>query len=138
AFELLDRLPAAGAGIPDPARQDAAVVRQVTASNLRALDEHATLPGVPEKAAVEREEFRTLLEADGSFVLTGEPGCGKSGMLSRLAHHLIENGEDVVVLTVDSLGTQPGAIRDDVVLTKPLLAVLRDWPGESRATLLID
>ncbi len=138
AFELLDRLPAADGGIPDLARQDAAAVRQVTASNLLALDDHATLPGVPEKLAVEREELRTLLEVDGSFVLTGEPGCGKSGVLSRLAHHLIETGEDVVLLTVDSLGTQPGAIRDDVVLTKPLLAVLRDWPGQSRATLLID
>jgi nucleoside phosphorylase len=138
AFELLNRLPAAGAGIPDPARQDATAVREVTASNLLALDEHATLPGAPEKLAVEREELRTLLKVDGSFVLTGEPGCGKSGVLSRLAHHLIKTGEDVVVLTVDSLGTQPGAIRDDVVLTKPLLAVLRDWPGESRATLLID
>ncbi len=138
AFELLDRLPPAGADIPDPARQDAAAVREVTASNLLSLDEHATLPGVPEKLAVQREELHILLEVDGSFVLTGEPGCGKSGVLSSLAHHLIENGEDVFLLIVDSLGTQPGAIRDDVVLTKPLLAAFRGWSGESRATLLID
>lgn len=143
AFELLSRLRPRGSGPGTAERNrarasDLAAVKNVTEENLLVLNEHATLPGVADRFAVDRAESPVLLAAEGSYVLTGEPGCGKSGALYRLARDLIGRGEDIVLLTVDTLGAQPGTIRDDVQLSQSLLALLRDWPGDSRATLLVD
>lgn len=125
--------------LPEADRRDnVGLLREVTKSNLRALADYAALPSVSGAATVQRSEFQALLDVEGDFVLTGEPGCGKSGALYHLARRLVEQGEDVVLLSVDSLGSQPGAVRDDVVLDQALNTVLREWSGDGRATLLID
>jgi nucleoside phosphorylase len=137
-FELLSRLPQADTRREAVRQRDRAAVREVTESNLNALDDVATLPGIEVPFTFDRAEIPTLLEVDGTFVLTGEPGCGKTGVLNRLAHEMIAHGDDVVLLTVDTIGAEPGAIRDDVPLSQSLLAVLGEWEGESRATVLVD
>lgn len=117
---------------------DVQLLREVTEANLRALADHASLPGSVETITVPRVDLATLIGVDGDFVVTGEPGCGKSGILFELAQQLREQGEDVLLLTVESLGNQPGAVRDDVVLDEPLSTVLSRWSGGCRANLLID
>ncbi|WP_409464810.1 hypothetical protein [Amycolatopsis sp. GA6-003] len=134
AFELLSQLPPDDRAFQD----DLAAVREVTAANRSALADHTTLPGTTERLSVERREFQTLFSADQNFVVTGEPGCGKSGALNRLARELDDRGEQVVLLTVDTLGPQSCDIREGVRLSRSLLAVLKKWPGEGRANLLID
>ncbi|WP_410634276.1 hypothetical protein [Amycolatopsis sp. cmx-4-83] len=141
AFELLNQLPppdATTTGQELTRQNDMAAVRAVTEANLLVLDDHATLPGEAGRFAVDRAEIPMLLDAEGSFVLVGEPGCGKSGALNRLAHEMIDRGEDVVLLTVDTIGARPGEIGDGVELSRPLLNLLQDWQGSSRATLLVD
>jgi hypothetical protein len=117
---------------------DIQLLREVTNSNLRGLADHASLPGPSGEIKVPRVDVATLLGVDGDFVVTGEPGCGKSGVLFELAQRLREQDEEVLLLTVESLGNQPGAIRDDVVLGEPLSMVLSQWTGERPANLLID
>lgn len=117
---------------------DLRALGEVTEANLGVLEVHAALPTPSGQVKIPRSDLAAVAEVDGDFIVSGEPGCGKSGLLFELAQHLREQGEDVVLLTVDSLGSQPGAIRDDVLLSQPLVKVLAQWPGERRATLLVD
>ena len=53
--------------------------------------------------AIRRDVFGSLQSAPaavGSFLVTGEPGSGKSGVIYELADALIENGKDVLFLPV--------------------------------------
>lgn len=120
------------------APDDIAALRDVTEANLRALSDHGGLPDVTSRSVVERPEMMELTGVGGNFVITGEPGCGKSGALFRLTEHLGEQGEDVVLLTVESLGETTGAVRVDMTLQRPLCTVLTEWTGDVRGTLLID
>ncbi|WP_328610563.1 hypothetical protein OG943_16040 [Amycolatopsis sp. NBC_00345] len=138
ALELLSRVPKTGTERERARDKDCKALREVTESNLRALATHTTLPGAAEGSAIDRAELPALLATADTFVLTGEPGCGKTGLLNQLAHKMIDRGDDVVLLTVDSIGSEAGSIRDDVQLSQSLLAVLREWVGESHATLFID
>jgi len=121
-----------------PERDDVQILRDVTDANLRALEQHSGLPSAAGRSVVARSETQELSEVEGSFVITGEPGCGKSGVVFRLAVQLQKRGEDMVLLTVETLGEASGAVRGDVALTGGLGAVLADWPGEGRGTVLID
>ncbi|NUT52782.1 MAG: hypothetical protein HOV94_36670 [Saccharothrix sp.] len=117
---------------------DRSLLREITEANLSTLSGHAGLPGSHDGVRVRRAELDMLLATGGDFVITGEPGCGKSGLLAVIAEHLVENAETVVVLSVDTLGSRVGVARGDVSLSRPLSAVLKDWEGEGRATLLLD
>ncbi|MCX2950194.1 hypothetical protein [Lentzea sp. NEAU-D7] len=120
-------------------RDDVETLRDVTEANLRALADHSGLParGVG-RSRVDRAELEELLRTERSFVITGEPGSGKSGALYGIAESLRQRGEDVVLLTVETLGEAAGAVRGDVTLTRPALEVLNGWQSEERGTLLID
>ncbi|UOZ05686.1 hypothetical protein [Amycolatopsis sp. WQ 127309] len=137
-FELLSRMPQTDTERERDCENDREALREVTASNLRALDTHTMLPGAEEDTSVDRAELPALLATEDTFVLTGEPGCGKTGVLNQLAHRMIDRGDEVVLLTVDSIGSEAASVRDDIQLSQSLLAVLREWVGESHATLFID
>ena len=72
---------------------------------------------------------------DGSLLIVGEPGSGKSGVLSDAASRLERDGADVIVLAVDRLS---GTAFADLGLKHPLRDVLRNWPGNGPAYVLID
>lgn len=137
-FELLSRMPQTDTEREQARDNDRETLREVTESNLGALDTYTRLPGAEEDSTIERAELPALLATEDTFVLTGEPGCGKTGVLNQLAHKMIDRGDDVILLTVDSIGSEAGSVRDDVQLSQSLLAVLREWVGESHATLFID
>ncbi|GHH42186.1 hypothetical protein GCM10017774_38080 [Lentzea cavernae] len=120
-------------------QDDIRTLRDVTEANLRALADHSELPtrGVG-RSQVNRAELQELLRTEGSFVITGEPGSGKSGALHGIAEHLRRQDEDVVLLTAETLGEAPGPVRGDVTLTRPALELLNGWQSEGRGTLLID
>lgn len=80
-----------------------------------------------------------LAAREGDLLVVGEPGSGKSGVLSALARRLAAAGEDVVELAVDrySVETLEGLARE-LKLRHPVLDVLEAWDGPRQGWLIID
>ena len=76
---------------------------------------------------------------DGSLLITGEAGTGKSGVLSALGQELESSGFDVIRLAVDqhSIESLEGLSRQ-LGLTHDLLSVLGAWDGTKPRWLIID
>ncbi|MEP1521287.1 hypothetical protein [Ascidiaceihabitans sp.] len=87
-------------------------------------------------------ECQPLIEAaarEGSLLIIGEPGSGKSGVLNSLARTLRNEGNDVLELAVDrfSVETLEGLSRE-LQIEHALLDVIGSWDGEKPAWLIID
>ncbi|MGF6924286.1 hypothetical protein [Paraburkholderia sp. 40] len=79
------------------------------------------------------------LAEEGSTLVIGEPGVGKSGVLSETASRLRTAGHDVVELAVDELKVSNMAELDrELQLTSSLEDVLANWGGARRGFLVID
>lgn len=77
--------------------------------------------------------------ADGSLLLVGEPGAGKSAVVSASAAKLKSQGHEVLELAVDRLPVETlDGLRAELGLTHSLFEVLRNWPGGSPGYLFID
>ena len=72
----------------------------------------------------------------GSFLLVGEPGAGKTGVVTELASQLGAYGGEVLLLKVSPSGLT--GLKSDLALSHPLRDVLENWPGVAPAYLLID
>lgn len=72
----------------------------------------------------------------GSFLIVGEPGAGKTGILVGLADHLQAKGREVVLLKVSPAGVT--GLKSDLGLSHSLRDTLENWPGTDPAYLLID
>lgn len=80
----------------------------------------------------------TAAEAD-SLLIVGEPGAGKSGVLSALAAGFQHQGREVLELAVDrhSVETLEG-LDASLGLTHPLIEVLKAWDAPEGRWLVID
>lgn len=75
----------------------------------------------------------------GSLLIVGEPGAGKSGVLNALATSLRENGNDVIELAVDSYSVETlEGLANELQLEHSLLDVLEAWDGPEPAWLIVD
>lgn len=120
---------------------DVARLRAVADSELARLAVHGRLPlgtGVP----LTRESDAPLVAAilDGSLLVVGEPGAGKTGALVHAAATIAAAGDTVVFLAVDRF---PGvALASDLAselgLTHPVADTLAAMPGAGRKILVID
>jgi hypothetical protein len=72
----------------------------------------------------------------GSFLLVGEPGAGKTGVVTELARQLEFDGGEVLLLKVSPSGLT--GLKSDLALSHSLRDVLENWPGVAPAYLLID
>jgi hypothetical protein len=115
---------------------DVRALLRISEATLQSLAEHATLPTTRGKIHCERAAAADLVKVDGSFVLIGAPGCGKSGVIYEIASHLAD--EDVIALSVDTLADDAGATRTNFGLHHDLVDVLQQWSGDGRATLILD
>jgi hypothetical protein len=96
---------------------------------------------VDEPISIVRECQPKVLAAslEGSFLIVGEPGAGKSGVLNALARDLREADNDVIELAVDrfSVETLEGLSRA-LGLDHDVVEVLEAWDGNNPAWLIID
>jgi hypothetical protein len=119
---------------------DLAVLRKRSTEHLGHLARHAALP-VGEGVRLERalaEPLRRRAE-DGSLLVVGQPGIGKTGAMHRLAVELGGAGHDIVVLAADLLGSASShGLRDELGLQRALPELLSGWAGEGPGFLLID
>ena len=120
---------------------DIARLRIVTDSELARLAIHTRLP-LGKAMPIARESDIPLVDAirDGSLLVVGEPGAGKTGALVHVALAMAAAGDMVVFLSVDRF---PGvAIAADLAselgLTRPVVETLAAVPGVGRKILIID
>jgi len=84
------------------------------------------------------EALRQAAE-EGSVLVVGEPGTGKSGTLHDLVEELQQSGRDCVLLAVDRLAARSiGELQAELGLDHGLPEVLKNWPGLDSAFLVID
>lgn len=124
-----------------PTAEDAVKVRAQSDASLKALSRVATIRIGDAEVHVPRRSIEALVGAAQSenLVLVGEPGAGKSIGLFSLAQLLTEQGGEVVILDVQRVQAESaGQLRSELMLSQDLLDVLKAWPGEVPAYLLID
>ncbi|TDD94150.1 ATP-binding protein [Actinomadura rubrisoli] len=119
-------------------RGDIARLRQTTRANVAVLGSALTLTTPEGGLTLERGVGPTLRDAEGSFALTGEPGTGKTALLCQLAADLIDQGNDVVLLSAEQLRASAGQTRTELNLEHDLKDILLGWPGTHPGRLLLD
>lgn len=112
--------------------------------NLDRLKEHSTLPFGPNPGDAvhipRTEDLTALLGAakSGHFLITGESGSGKSGLVYSLVESLKESFPVVLLLAEDlSCGDWKGSANFPG-LTHTLDGVLGNWPAGTHAFLVTD
>ena len=140
-------LVAEGIGLKSPPdyADDISRLRQLTAHNLHRLKEHSVLPfGAKADDAFHiprQDELTALLGAaqHGHFLITGEPGCGKSGLVYLLVEALQKEAPPVVLLLAEDMtGGDWKGTANFPGLTHPLDEVLANWPGGTSGLLITD
>ena len=93
-----------------------------------------TIPAPQSPVSVHRrttaDEARTRA---GSFLLTGEPGAGKTVLLYEVARKAAAEGRPVVFVSVGSMAAASiGTLQTELGLSHPLVDVLEQWqPGRA-------
>jgi DNA replication protein DnaC len=76
---------------------------------------------------------------DGSILVIGEPGVGKSGVLHDFVEELSDNNRDYIFLAIDRLAAKSlGELREELGLEHELSEIIENWPGLQPAFLVID
>lgn len=76
---------------------------------------------------------------EGSLVVVGDPGAGKSAVVNETARQLAAEGSDVVLLAVDRLQVESvEGLSTALGISHSLTEVLANWPGSGPAYLILD
>lgn len=125
----------------DPYEEDKRRLIQRTRQTLALTSKYSRIQIDSDNISISRPCIGThkrAVEFD-SFLVVGEPGVGKSGALHELATNLIEDGFDVVFVTVDSLEANGlGGISNELRLSNDLVELLENWEGNKPAFFIID
>ena len=121
---------------------DVELLKRLTSINLARLKDHTLLRFANSEVHIERaDDLSAMVTAAerGHLLVTGEPGCGKSGLIHPLAEALIRQDVPVVLLLAEEIFSRdwkgaanlPGLIHalDDV---------LANWSDGSMGVLITD
>lgn len=141
--ELVRKLAAAGVRVRAPRsyRADIERLREHSAKILERLADYSYVQLGTARVQLDRPYAQALQDAaaEGSVLVVGEPGIGKSGVLHTTATALASAGRDVVVLAAqDPPFATLGQLRDELRLDHDVAEVLASWPGPDPAFLFID
>ncbi len=121
--------------------EDVRRLRQVTELECDRLRRHSVLP-LAGGISIQRECLAPLASAvdDGSVLVVGEPGAGKTGVLVALVEQRLAKIGPIVFLSVERLAgaTTLDDLRAELRLDHPLIEVLAAWPGKHPGVLVID
>lgn len=124
---------------------DIALLNTLTVRNLARLKGHTVLPFGPksdEEVHIARtEELAAMVDAvkRGDLLITGEPGCGKSGLVHPLVQALQSKGTPVVLLLAEEIfGRDWKGSANVPGLTHALDDVLANWPNGAQGVLVTD
>ena len=95
------------------------------------------------RVPIEREMLSVLTSelAERSVFVTGEPGCGKTGLLVSAADQWLSQGKPVVFLSVDRHPVAtPRQLSESLQLSHSVAAALDAWslPGQEPGLVIID
>lgn len=142
-LQFRSALSALGISLKAPPRYEADVAQlarySVEMGRRLAEFEKTTVSGVD--ITVPRHVTQAVMEAaqSGSFLVIGEPGSGKSAVISAAATALREQKYDVIELAVDQLPVASvEGLRLELGLEHRVVDVLQNWPGATPAFLFID
>jgi hypothetical protein len=143
ATEFRTALTALGLPLKAPPRYEADIARLIRYSDgiRRRLTEFEKTVVSSINVTVARDVNVLVREAakKGSFLVIGEPGAGKSAVMSGAAAALRRQGYDVIELAVDQMPVDTAeGMRIELGLDHRLLDVLDNWPGRKPAFLFID
>ena len=121
---------------------DVQALRDHSASVAEQLHPYEQIPVDSDRSESIPRECQSFIEQaalEGSLLIVGEAGIGKSAVLNALGRTLRERGLDVVQLAVDrhSVQTLEGLGRE-LRLEHDLIEVIDGWDGSEPAWLLID
>lgn len=143
ASTLLGTLAKAGVRLqaaPDY-RADIAALRAWTARRLATVARHTCLIESNPASIIERTAWSSTVEAarQGSVLLVGEPGAGKTGVAYHLAETEMASGRDVIFIPVDMMTVEgPAALRAELGISHEFGEVLANWPGAQHGLLIVD
>jgi hypothetical protein len=121
---------------------DIAALRAHSVAIASALERYEVIEAAEGNRISLVRECQPRIEAaarEGSLLIVGEPGSGKSGVLNALARNLRAAGSDVLELAVDRYSVESlEGLGQDLRLDHALLDVLDAWDGADPAWLVID
>jgi hypothetical protein len=143
AEQFRTALSALGVSLKAPPRYEADVAQlarysEETGRRLAEF-EKTTVSGVD--ITIPRDVTQSVVDAakNGSFLVIGEPGAGKSAVISAAAAALREQKYGVIELAVDQLPVVSAeGMRLELGLEHRVIDVLDNWPGVKPAFLFID
>lgn len=133
----------AGIALSAPAdyRADIAALKSWTGRSLGAAPRFLQLLASRPDTRLARDVWPTVRAAadQGSFLIVGDPGSGKSGLAYTLGLDRQQAAKDLIFLPVDTLkaDSQP-ALRAALGIAHDLADVLTHWPGTGDALLVVD
>ena len=131
--------------LPADYASDIERLRKLTSRNLERLKQHTTLrfgPNPSDAIHIPRlDELNSFAAAvvETDLLLTGEPGCGKSGLIHAATSFLQENDHNVVLLLAEEISRT--GFRTDANLfglKHPIDEVLANWPNGESGVLITD
>jgi hypothetical protein len=121
--------------------RDIARLRELSQEECSRLHRHTVLPigdGVP----IPRDCLPPLSDVvkEGSLLLIGEPGAGKTGVLVSLVEARLAETAPTIFLSVERYaGVRTlSDLGQELSLRESLLGVLENWPGREPGVLVID
>ena len=126
---------------PPEFQSDKACLKNYSEQVGKQLSVHESTEVLGEYFRVERACTDAVVDAarEGSLLLVGEPGTGKSGVINASAARLREEGRDVLELAVDRLPVSSiEGLMNALGLQHPVREVLTNWPGSEPGILFID
>ena len=124
---------------PPDYRADVEAFRAFSKTNQEYLAAFEVIHVDGKDIAVPRQCLAPALAAaqEGSFLVVGDPGAGKSAFLNTIGRNL--GMSDVLQLSVDRMPVSGlDGLRTELGMSHPIREVLLNWPGIKPAFLLID
>jgi hypothetical protein len=126
---------------PPSYRSDVAKLRTYSDDTRRHLEHFEETRVGDQDIRIDRKCTEVVLRAAQaeSILLVGDPGAGKSAVISAAAARLRNEGKEVIELAVDRLPVESAeGLQQQLGLTHSVLGVLKNWPGNEPAFLFID
>lgn len=127
--------------IPSSFSRDVDRLRNYSRTVLDALKSLAVIRTRHSTVKIKRpvsEALRQVVE-QGSILVIGDPGSGKSAVISDLVEFFAEQKRDFVFLAVDRIEAGSlSSLRREIGIDHELVDILDNWPGTQPAFVVID
>lgn len=126
---------------PRSYQEDVRRLQERSAKVIDRLLEFAGIPVAGSAVRIHRAYADVVRQAaeEGSILITGRPGIGKSGVTYEVITTLRAQGRDMVVIAAENQSaTSVEGLREELRLDHDVVEVLQHWQGTEPAFLVID